>query len=101
MKKRVTDKYSEAITYLRKHPCKIDDAWQHPWSANGGCLFVYCGGGCLTQIKCGDDESYSSVLTKRIRADKRIPLSKHAITISSLPVFAEWQRKLDKSVHRK
>jgi hypothetical protein len=39
-------------------------------------------------------------LTKAIRADARIPEGPQWITVNDLPVFAEWQRRLDKELKR-
>lgn len=54
----------------------------------------YCG--CLTQIRSNTLKlGPTPELTAAIRADQRIPLSPIQITKESLPVFAEWQRKID------
>ena len=37
-------------------------------------------------------------LTKAIRKDPRIPKLPKNITVADLPVFAEWQRRLDKEI---
>ena len=72
--------------------------------------------GCLTQIrdsflnhrkgallKIASDKSGMAIdeeLTKEIQLDQRIPSNPEDITVESLPVFAEWQRKLDKIYNR-
>jgi hypothetical protein len=99
------DIYDQQIKELTKRPDLIENHWvdakglfkiigQEPDNDNT------LGSGCLTMIRnntrCGayikgvrDEE-----LTEQIRKDKRIP--KHSqIKIKDLPVFAEWQRKID------
>lgn len=109
MKKR-KDKYDRAIEYLTKHPWKIAQAWiNNPYYESrlaelAHALFQPCGDGfgCLTQIR--SDPNYrvpTPELKRAIRADKRIPKSPSAIKVSDLPVFAEWQRRLDKELNRK
>jgi len=44
--------------------------------------------------------AYTDDLTERIRADERIPDDPDRITVAHLPVFAEWQRILDKELKR-
>lgn len=53
----------------------------------------YCG--CLTQIRIGAGEGWTDELTTEIRADERIPKNSGDITREHIPVFQEWQRKLD------
>lgn len=58
--------------------------------------------GCLTQIRTGyrvgvfaaPNGIINYELTREIVADERIPKSPMTITKESLPVFAEWQRKI-------
>lgn len=106
------DKYDEAIAYLTEHPSKIQTAWNWPdddlygdGEINGGCLFQIVGDyeecGCLTQIRLNPYRiAPTAALTDAIRADERIPKSPEQITIADLPVFAEWQRRLDKELNR-
>lgn len=104
------DKYDLAIDYLTEHPDEIYDSWNdgivtynnpHPVSS---CLFGSTGAlyacGCLTQVKSGRFPANNDELTRAIRADERIPEDAHYITINNLPVFAEWQRRLDKELGR-
>lgn len=101
------DKYDKAIQHLRENPTVIHMAWMDPSGHPGGALFQFCGPrrdgcGCLTQIRA--DIGYRAVnptLTRRIREDARLPERHSQITLSSLPVFAEWQRKLDKYAFRR
>jgi hypothetical protein len=103
------DKYDVAIEYLKRHPEQIWDAWQGTDSHPSGCLFQFCGSGCLTMIKsdAGPDgetgrwSSYTPELSAAIIADERIPTQGSDITVSHLSVFAEWQRRLDATPHRK
>lgn len=57
------------------------------------------GCGCLTMIKAGRGAE-TEELTLAIRSDDRIPSKLEDITIESLPVFAEWQRCIDKELGR-
>lgn len=60
--------------------------------------------GCLTMIKMGrgvaigKDGKTNEKLTTAIRDDKRIPITSGCITLESLQVFAEWQRRIDKEL---
>ena len=110
------DKYDKAIDYLRKHPERIHAAWSQPWWG-AGCLFQIAANGqtthnagCLTMIrphKAEKEEVGKWIipghpdLTQAIRHDSRIPRTPREITIANLPVFAEWQRRLDKELQRK
>lgn len=100
------DKYDKAIAYLTENPHQIFESWQ--W---GGSLFLRTGNprprtcdsdlvvGCLTQIRA--DVGYCTPtpeLTKAIRNDDRIPKRPEQITVGNLPLFAEWQRRLDKEL---
>lgn len=104
------DKYDEAIDILTADPTLIHGAWNVPKYAHGGCLFSYAtpsgghekvGSGCLTQICYNIDQIVDNRpdLTERIRNDTRIPQNFN-ITVGDLPVFAEWQRILDKELGR-
>lgn len=105
------DKYDEQIKFLRQNPNHLWDQWQ---SAKGLFKFAgYMGGtltdtevmgfpmGCLTMIRGGNYYAYTKgkpdlQLTKDIQADERLPEFEANITVESLPVFAEWQREIDK-----
>lgn len=56
--------------------------------------------GCLTMIRNGDWRAETEELTEAIRADERLPKTQQDITKEHLPVFAEWQRRLDKELSR-
>lgn len=117
------DKYDIAIEYFTEHQNEIADAWMDPQDYPGGhgCLFQFVtpdgglnawygrlGGhkpGCLTQIRHSEefcavspDGERMPELTKLIHEDDRLPVSHNGITLSSLPVFAEYQRQLDKNL---
>lgn len=115
MTTKTKDKYDEAVEYLTEHPEEILQAWYLPSGAPepdhiGHCLFgivathesigSHCG--CLTQIAaCGHyPEAETPELTKAIRADMRIPKKGSLVTVEDLPVFAEWQRRIDKELGR-
>jgi len=113
MKKQ--DRYDHAVAYLTAAPHEICEAWSHPgtWAGRvahpAGCLFRPAAEthkcdpsvGCLTQIADGHRLAETSEITTMIRADTRIPLSPESITVDDLPVFAEWQRRLDTYFGRK
>lgn len=90
------DKYDKQIAYLTEHPEKIFLYW-----VGGKGLFAFAGPisdptiGCLTMIRGSGDVALTPELTKAIQSDERIPYGEEGITIESLPVFAEWQRRLD------
>jgi hypothetical protein len=101
---QVKDIYDEQIERLTANPREIFSEW---FDAIG--LFKKTGGsndlnsGCLTQIR-HTYLQYSAVikgrvdilLTEAIRKDDRLPTSSSDIKVEHLPVFAEWQRKIDK-----
>lgn len=103
---RQRDAYDEAVDYLSEHPKEIFKAW-YPSAPRHGCLFRYAeadnshrlGTGCLTMIRYGGFIAETEELTARIRADERIP-DDDRITPDHLPVFAEWQRELDRVLGR-
>ncbi len=95
--------YDEQIAYLTENPDKISDQWM-----KGIGLFRILGpyngfSGCLTTIRHskGSDNVYingkpDEMLAKEIAADERLPMTDTDITIESLPVFKEWQERIDK-----
>ncbi len=112
------DKYDEAVEYLTDHPDEIYDAWgcgaededDQPY-VHAQCLFQFATRngewsvdyGCLTQIRVGFGEvevEDNHQLTLEIRADERIPSHGLDIRVEHLPVFAEWQRRLDRELGR-
>jgi len=106
------DKYDRAINYLKSHPDEIYDAWDDslhkahsPFAhctPSGHMDFVAHGRcGCLTEIRGGTKVGWTPELTDEIRNDGRIPSSPQGITVDDLPVFAEWQRRLDKELRKK
>ena len=121
----MNDKYDRAIEVLLEasdFKVEAEEAWNAPLTHEAGCLFQFasksgrfeeptvtqcdsCGNelmcGCLTLIRetvC--DVADTPELTEAIRADERIPTSPRDITPEDLPVFAEWQRRLDKELER-
>lgn len=107
------DKYDKAIEYLTEHPEEIKKAWGYCSTHEAGCLFDYAGSkfgcGCLTLVRDSFlfPQKYhvpfvaqTPELTEAIGRDERIPYSENDITLDHLPVFAEWQRKLDKYLAR-
>lgn len=114
------DKYDKAIAFLTEHPEMIREAWYVPDDGDSEeiksahCLFQVvdkfndldgerlssCG--CLTQIRSGNGGSWArgAICTAEIRSDTRIPDVISDVGVEHLPVFAEWQRKLDKELGR-
>ena len=108
------NKYDIAIEYLTNNPHNIFHAWSlsvnHSSSViHAHCLFERIGDvmnvedcGCLTEIR-EDTQKFACIdweidydLTERIRADERIPTHPWLIGIETLPVFKEWQERIDK-----
>lgn len=106
------DKYDLAIEYLTKNPDEILDSWSMiAENETGFPLFQFAtvSGepgdfeyGCLTQIRNLDHPFHAETpeLTEAIRADNRIPRTHRELAVEHLPVFAEWQRKLDRELNR-
>ena len=103
------DYYDRAVAYLTQRPEEIIGAWQMPSAHPAGGLFAFVepGGGrahtecgCLTQIRDLDEVACTEELTQAIRADERIPVSARRIGACDLPVFAEWQRRIDRALNR-
>ena len=107
--------YEDAIEYLTAHPEEIHRAWAEPLNKRGGSLFGFTSKdgtsqhgpliGCLTAIRGKSNDLYvsqcSPEITEAIRADSRIPSWCGDITVESLPVFAEWQERLDREFQDK
>ena len=108
-----TDKYQEAVEYLTANPSEIQDMWMSAHSHVYGCLFNFvmpnkedfsniaeCG--CLTHIRQGNvlfaigkNNKRDIKLTNAIRSDNRLPNLSGKISSDHLPIFAEWQRRID------
>lgn len=101
----MADKYDEAVAYLTARPDEIYDSWlcaeslfQFVEPIDGNDEKV-CG--CLTEIRGSYDIcAWTDELTAAIRADERLPRNAEDITPAHLPVFAEWQRRIDKELGR-
>lgn len=103
------DKYDIEIERLSKFPGLISGHW-----LRGEPLFQICSTeemkrnhntGCLTMIRRNEaffvlnkDGTKNYELTSAIRSDNRIPEDPNDITIESLSIFAEWQRRLDEEI---
>lgn len=103
------DAYDYAVDYLTRHPDKIGDAWRHPSTHRAGVLFGYVTksrksdsslSGCLTLVRLGM-RACTPELTRAIRSDDRLPQIGERTTVADLPVFAEWQRRLDRDLGRR
>lgn len=103
------DAYQQAVEWLTDHPKKICGAWHPSRQEPGYCLFGFAtktrlaeeSCGCLTMIRYS--EEYGTPipgLAEVIRGDERLPADSGEITVDSLPVFAQWQRYLDKVLER-
>lgn len=116
MSTEIHDKYSEAVAYLTEHEDRIESTWFEPHLHRGGCLFTFCTPdgtrqprpdhrmcGCLTMIRgewALENHAWTDELTEAILTDERLPKSGYDIRPEHLPVFAEWQRRLDKELNR-
>lgn len=107
------DRYDEEVERLTEHPERIKGSW-----TAGMPLFAFCApngksssGRPCDRRKCGcpsmvrSESIFGSVawtpeLTTAIRADERIPRLANEIRPEHLPVFAEWQRKIDDALDR-
>jgi len=101
--------YDEQIAYLNEHPNQILYHWERPslWGPLFKKISIEPIGyteqncGCLTQIRNESDRlAYIQgiadlELTNEIRNDKRIPLEVKDITVDDLPIFKEWQERID------
>lgn len=108
------DKYDHAIDYLMRYPDEIELAWGTTDIHPAGCLFqlvhgpsctgyrrTSCSHGCLTQLRGPLGDAFTpTIFTREIMADTRIPISPEDIRLHHLPVFAEWQRRLDQELGR-
>lgn len=110
------DKYDKAIDYLTKNPDQIWANWACPSITTGGCLFQFATPngharhnetiyGCLTTIRSSEGHpfgglAYTPELTEAIQADERIPECGRKIKVEDLPVFAQWQRHIDRELNR-
>lgn len=113
------DAYDNAIDFFKKNPSLIPEIWDDPKSHFAGVLFQsvtpsgfgetsenqeYCGDLC--EIRSGQAVAWTYELTIEIMQDDRLPkiyASKNYIpdiTLELLPVFAEWQRSIDKTLKR-
>lgn len=110
------DKYDEAVEFLTDYPDEIQYAWEHVKENlyEGGALFLWCNPnkssnqkpnfqpgklcGCLTQIRQDPTTwaAFTPGLTKKIQEDSRIPTDATQITVDKLPLFAAWQRFMDR-----
>ena len=95
----MSDKYDEAIKFLVEHPEEIFEAWESPCRGPAGCLFLFASRngesvykglgkkcvGCLSQIRAGGKESEIEYCVEGME---------------TLPVFAEWQRRLDREIRQ-
>ena len=106
----MADKYDLEIEQLRQNPELIEHHWNmgylysqryplfQPCADRRVLNGMFCG--CLTQVKDRKYPAATPELTKAIQADDRIPTLPENITLDMLPVFAEWQRRLDKELGR-
>ena len=108
-----SDGYDEQIAYLTENPHMI----QRHWMDRLGCFQIASKNnkpqdekgiirfGCLSMIRNNvrDYEAEVERFTEEIRNDFRLPRIPSMITnirIEHLPIFAEWQRKIDKELNR-
>ena len=120
------DKYDRAIELLgefKNDPenfrLEIRRAWfDAGLSSPTGCLFQFASPSCrrLEEIRIDGERhwigcptlihnstyyvAWTKELTDRIRADSRIPNRPDDITYERLPVFAEYQREMDRTIRK-
>ena len=117
------DAYDMAVAYLTEHPNLIREAWKYganfvdgkldsstsdvPALVRAGCLFQFVGNsidhpncGCLTMVRSGHSSAATPELRAAILADERLPIMSADITPDHLPIFAGWQRRIDKALNR-
>lgn len=104
------DAYDHMVAYLTDNPDQIHDAWNIPTGHVAGALFAPLGSGCeacLTQLRVRNSYSpgylYGTAglaIAEEVRLDERIPSNGNGITLKHLPIFAEWQRRIDKELNR-
>ena len=108
------DGYDDAVEYLTAHPEEIHIAWAAHSNYPAGALFRFAsrsGGGervergvcgCLTMIRGGGGRWIAATpeLDLAIRQDERIPMDGAEITPDHLPIFAGWQRRIDRELGR-
>ena len=108
------NKYDLAIERLlaaKDYRRAIYNAWMDTTTDENGCLFSFVSPtgrspyqgedcGCLTQVKYGIYNASTPELTQAIRKDEHIPNSWDGITPELLPVFKEWQERIDKELNR-
>lgn len=104
------DKYDKQIARLTANHTLIKEQW-----LDGIGLFAFCTPsgkwdyrpdgcccGCLTMVRADPERmAWTDQLTRAIRADRRLPKDVVDITVKHLPVFAAWQRRLEKELNRK
>lgn len=109
------DRYDKAIEILiDTDSYELDKAWDEPQEHDAGCLFAYVGSdpfdgrmnGCLTQVKFDGQNAETMQLALDIKACDEIVSVGEMMEMnqeqlrSSLEVFADWQRRLDKELDR-
>jgi hypothetical protein len=113
------DSYDKAIEYLKNNPSQIIDVWDDPKSHFSGVLFQsvtpdgmgqtnsygeFCGDIC--EVHSNLASAWTDELAEELLEDFRIPeiFASHdykpRISIELLPLFAEWQRKIDNALNR-
>lgn len=86
---------------VNAHWCAVSPLFQYATPSDTRLRPDGRGCGCLTMIrKFPDCCAWTEELTEEIRSDERIPFSACTVTPEDLPVFAEWQRRLDKEIRQ-
>lgn len=104
--KNKNDIYEQEVKRLTENPELIRESWNKAEplfkmvnsERHDDSHLLTCG--CLTQIKGLGDKAYKDgkedlELTRKIKEDERLPGRAARITAEHLPVFAEWQRRID------
>lgn len=105
------DRYDQEVERLTKKLRTDELAIEKSWG-DAEPLFEFCTRdrstgsrgkicGCLVMIRNQQKYVAETVeLTASIRADKQLPVVSSSITVEHLPIFAEWQRRIDKELGR-
>jgi hypothetical protein len=92
------DQYTRAVKFFTKRPWAIAGAVAAPYSSDHArALFAPVPGTNLSLTKIRASDWNCPPVFAEIRADERLPKDNQDITPEVLPVFAEWQRKLNAS----
>lgn len=105
------DRYDQEVERLTRNPSKIEDSWSMSEPLFDFCTISRSGTtrpdgrlcGCLTFVRKNSTfggYAWTDELTDAIQNDARLPFNAEDIRPKHLPVFAEWQRRIDRELGR-